>query len=82
MCRIMPSSLRGQDVVVHAGSPFFGPIGSRLFPGVNVGLHIYKISFDQVFEAEMGPPSWTLVSALPVQDVFRNATVIRSANVA
>ena len=61
---------------------FHGPIVSQLLPGVNVGLHIYKVSFDQVFEAEMGTADWTLLSELHVQDVFRNATVAHSANVA
>jgi len=56
---LMPSSLGRPGCVVHAGFSFC-PIVSQLLPGVNVDLHTYKVSFDRVFEAEMGTADWTL----------------------
>ena len=79
---LMPSSFNGQDVFVHGGFPF-GPIASQLLPGVRVDPHTYKISFDYVFEVQIGTADWALaLSEHPVQDVFRDATVLHSTNVA
>ena len=67
----MPSSLRGHYVFVRSDSSF-DPIISQLLPGVSFDLDTYRVSFDLVFQAQMGTADWALsLTELPVQNVFR-----------
>lgn len=46
-------------------------------------LDTYKVSFDYIFEEQMGMANWALsLGKLSVQDVLRNATIFHSMNVA
>ena len=58
-CELLPCSLRAHDVFVHSGSPF-DLIVSHLLSGVSIDLGIYKVSFDYIFEAQMGIANWAL----------------------